>query len=131
MRIKYNGKYINVKNQSLFPRKEFYAYWNDYFIEVTGDEDWWRYRKERKWIGLCATPTGNYIVDGVFNGTMQEVVQLCFNNIGYPIEKLDGTYEHPDCYKPNDNPYPLCVGKSYEECKDCCIYEHMDEKFIS
>jgi hypothetical protein len=37
--------------------------------------------------------------------------------------------EHPDCYTPNDNPYPLCKGsKNYlDQCRQCCLYENMDE----
>jgi hypothetical protein len=81
MRIKYNGKSIDVKNQSLFPRKEFYTYWNDYFIEVLFDESMWSRYKERRWIGICHHPSGCYIVDGIFEGTMRDVVQICFDNI--------------------------------------------------
>lgn len=35
--------------------------------------------------------------------------------------------KEPECYKPNDNPYPLCVGNGSEECGKCCIYENMEE----
>lgn len=37
--------------------------------------------------------------------------------------------EEPECYTPNDNPYPLCKGseKAIHECKKCCLYEDMDE----
>jgi hypothetical protein len=34
---------------------------------------------------------------------------------------------HPVCYKPNGNPYPLCVGDGSDECMKCCLYEDMDE----
>jgi hypothetical protein len=36
--------------------------------------------------------------------------------------------EKPVCYKPNNDPYPLCVGNGSEECEKCCIYENMDEE---
>jgi hypothetical protein len=32
-----------------------------------------------------------------------------------------------DCFKPNNDPYPLCVGNGKEECKTCCLYENMIE----
>lgn len=38
--------------------------------------------------------------------------------------------DRPGCYKPNESPYPLCKGNltSLHECKNCCLYEDMDEK---
>lgn len=33
----------------------------------------------------------------------------------------------PVCYRPNDNPYPLCKGDGSEECQYCCLYEHFPE----
>ena len=35
--------------------------------------------------------------------------------------------ERPECYIPNNEPYPLCIGNGSEICKDCCLYEYMDE----
>jgi hypothetical protein len=37
---------------------------------------------------------------------------------------------HPECYTPNDDPYPLCKGNADQlhECRECCLYEDMDEK---
>jgi hypothetical protein len=35
----------------------------------------------------------------------------------------------PDCYKPNNDPYPLCIG-GYEHCKHCCLYEDMEEPIM-
>lgn len=34
-----------------------------------------------------------------------------------------------ECFKPNDAPYPLCVGDKdkIEFCKHCCLYEDMEE----
>ncbi len=37
-------------------------------------------------------------------------------------------YQKPECYIPSNTPYPLCVGKSKEECENCCLYQGMDEK---
>lgn len=42
--------------------------------------------------------------------------------------------EKPSCYRPNDNPYPLCLGGNTpveiaeNDCIRCCIYENMDER---
>ncbi len=33
----------------------------------------------------------------------------------------------PNCYKPNNNPYPLCVGNGKDHCKHCFLYEDMEE----
>lgn len=37
---------------------------------------------------------------------------------------------HPECYTPNDDPYPLCKGNADQlhECRECCLYEDMDER---
>jgi hypothetical protein len=37
----------------------------------------------------------------------------------------------PDCFKPNNDPYPLCIGSknNIEICKYCCLYENMVESF--
>lgn len=35
--------------------------------------------------------------------------------------------QRPDCYNANDDPYPLCKGKSSDECLHCCLYENMIE----
>ena len=41
---------------------------------------------------------------------------------------MDFEFDKPICYKPNDDPYPLCVGNSSAECKDCNLYEDMCEE---
>ena len=38
----------------------------------------------------------------------------------------------PICYRPNKDPYPLCIGSDdvlffKENCFSCCLYENMDE----
>jgi hypothetical protein len=37
--------------------------------------------------------------------------------------------EKPECYTPNNDPYPLCKGNnnSLHNCEDCCLYEDMIE----
>jgi hypothetical protein len=35
--------------------------------------------------------------------------------------------QRPDCYNANNDPYPLCKGKSSDECLYCCLYENMIE----
>jgi hypothetical protein len=30
----------------------------------------------------------------------------------------------PECYTPNNDPYPLCNGINIEKCKWCCLYEN-------
>ena len=42
--------------------------------------------------------------------------------------------ERPDCYRPNDDPYPLCRGPenpaeyAENDCVRCCLYENMIEE---
>lgn len=36
--------------------------------------------------------------------------------------------DKPDCWNPNNDPYPLCKGNAEHECRECCLYEDMDEK---
>ncbi len=37
----------------------------------------------------------------------------------------------PECYKPNNDPYPLCCGASHpqefaeNDCIHCCLYKNM------
>jgi len=44
-------------------------------------------------------------------------------------EKDKKTYKYPECYVPNNNPYPLCKGNTdmHETCKCCCVYQDMEE----
>lgn len=34
--------------------------------------------------------------------------------------------DHPWCYRANEDPYPLCVGREIPDCQDCCLYENMN-----
>lgn len=36
-------------------------------------------------------------------------------------------HNNPECYVPNDDPYPLCVGNGSEKCHECCIYEDYEK----
>jgi hypothetical protein len=36
-------------------------------------------------------------------------------------------FVRPECYKPNENPYPLCVGNGSPDCDTCGLYENMKE----
>lgn len=42
-------------------------------------------------------------------------------------------FEDPACYKPNEDPHPLCKGaespqmRAENDCFTCCLYENMDE----
>lgn len=42
--------------------------------------------------------------------------------------------EQPACYRPNDDPYPLCRGPenpaeyAENDCIRCCLYENMIEE---
>ena len=42
--------------------------------------------------------------------------------------------DKPKCYRPNDNPYPLCKGASHpqefaeNDCIHCCLYENMADE---
>lgn len=31
--------------------------------------------------------------------------------------------DKPWCYRDNDEPYPMCVGREMLDCQDCCLYE--------
>lgn len=31
-----------------------------------------------------------------------------------------------DCFKPNEDPYPLCRGNGSDECINCGVYEKLD-----
>lgn len=50
-------------------------------------------------------------------------------NRQYANSELKVAYKKPKCYRPNDNPYPLCKGAVKEnlrlkyQCIECCIYE--------
>lgn len=41
--------------------------------------------------------------------------------------------KRPECYRPNNNPYPLCRGARNaselikKDCRNCGLYEDMDE----
>lgn len=54
---------------------------------------------------------------------MKDWLKKAIEEMGNDINKT-GT---PDCYKPNTNPYPLCIGNGNDYCKDCCLYENMIE----
>jgi len=43
------------------------------------------------------------------------------------MAKISIVEREPECYSPNANPYPLCIGNGSTECKKCCLYENMDE----
>lgn len=34
----------------------------------------------------------------------------------------------PNCYVPNNDPYPLGIGNGSEKCRDCCFYEDMNQE---
>jgi hypothetical protein len=42
-------------------------------------------------------------------------------------------YETPECYSPNDSPYPLCKGANTpqglaeNDCFTCCLYEDYEK----
>lgn len=54
-------------------------------------------------------------------------------NRQYDNSELMGVCKEPKCYRPNDNPYPLCKGAYTEnmqkkyQCIECCIYEDYPE----
>ncbi|MFA7216274.1 MAG: hypothetical protein WC187_09650 [Bacillota bacterium] len=33
--------------------------------------------------------------------------------------------DKPDCWNPNNDPYPLCKGKGEQCCETCNLYEDM------
>lgn len=36
--------------------------------------------------------------------------------------------EKPICFNPNDLTYPLCKGNGKEECKQCNLYEDLEDE---
>lgn len=36
---------------------------------------------------------------------------------------MSNVNEHPKCYEPNGEVYPLCKGNKGDKCHDCCINE--------
>lgn len=42
-------------------------------------------------------------------------------------DRQDEEKRRPKCYRPNNNPYPLCVGNGSPDCQYCCLYEDMPE----
>lgn len=95
MNIKWNETEIKVENESK-DKKEFYCYWNNYFIQVLPDKESMEYYKKKygqtkkMWDVVCIDPLGSYIVEGGFEGTMSKMIQICFNNIGYPLIAEEG-----------------------------------------
>ena len=39
--------------------------------------------------------------------------------------KEEKRFNHPACYRANDDPYPLCIGCGNSRCSNCCLYEDM------
>jgi len=90
MKIKYDNQTIDVDNQSSHPKKEFYTYWNDYFIQVVPDEFVRKHHKKKNaWVVCCVDPVGSYLVDAVDYGTVRQMVQLCFDNIDVPFKTIE------------------------------------------
>ena len=49
-----------------------------------------------------------------------------FTNITTKAIKIN---EKPSCYTKNNDTYPLCKGgeKALHDCKQCCLYEDMND----
>ena len=54
--------------------------------------------------------------------TLIEITTVSYTHL-FDFEKT----ESPDCYTPNDSPYPLCKGNGSEKCEVCCWYENMKD----
>jgi hypothetical protein len=98
MRVKYNNQYINVINEADNPRKEFLAFWNNYYIAIAKEKlKTWDRRNTYAWYVQVQNPTGCYDYDGYYKnkygsyeGTMSEALQDAFNNIDYPPIPVGG-----------------------------------------
>jgi hypothetical protein len=62
--------------------KEFYAYWNDYYIGITKEKP--LSNGNKRWYIQCTHPDGCYIYDGYFHGTFTEALKDVFWNIELP-----------------------------------------------
>lgn len=93
MKVKWNGEIINVENESDIPKKHFFAYWNDYTIEVSFDEEIKRLVGKKQYIADCYDPNGGLLVNWACFPTMKEAVQCCFDNIEYPLINIENEEE--------------------------------------
>lgn len=87
MKIKWNGQTITVL-PSKSSKKYFETTWNDYIIIVELDEWLKRNRKETQYDAWCYAPDGGLIVNAASYNTIREAVQGCFDNIGFPLQKI-------------------------------------------
>lgn len=97
MRVKFKGKTLNIKNEK-DSKKEFYANWNGYVIEVTPYEKEYSYingreKQKQKYDGYCVNPLGSWICESVTHNNISEAVQECFNNISLDIDDLKSQYD--------------------------------------
>ena len=94
MRVKFRNKTLNVENKSE-SKKEFYAAWNGYTIEVTPYETEYYSSGSRKlkYEAMCVNPMGCYIVNTTTHNTISEGVQECFNNISLDVDDMKSDYD--------------------------------------
>lgn len=100
MRVKWNGQTINVENWEN-KKNSFYSQWNDYSISTVKERlHGWSKDGIDAWYIQCIDPRGSYIYDGYFKnkdgsygGTLSQVLQDCFDNIGYPLVDVNEGYD--------------------------------------
>lgn len=47
------------------------------------------------------------------------------------LEEQKDRYSHPSCYLPEENnPYPLCIGRGLDRCKDCGLWRDQMPSWI-
>lgn len=88
MKVKYKGNNVDIKNKADNPKKEFFAYFNNHTIDINFDEygtkfhkKWCNTNPKNLWAARCHDEGGGCIVDGVFEGTMRNAVQICVDNM--------------------------------------------------
>ena len=90
MRVKWNGKTINVvlEKTTISYKPLEYRWslnWNDYVIEIVKDK-WYR---SKPFTPTLWNPNGGIDVDGGLYKTLTQAVQVCFDNINYPLMSVN------------------------------------------
>lgn len=97
MKIKFKNKILDVKNESN-SKKDFFAEWNGYTIEIFKTKEIWVLKKQdiqnnKKYEGICINPLGYWICDCITGEALKSVLQECFDNIAGDIDDMKSNYD--------------------------------------
>jgi len=94
MKIKFKNKTLDIKNESN-SRREFYANWNGYNIEISPYETHIDSKGSRKlkYESYCVNPLGSWICNSTTHNNISEGLQECFNNIEIDIDDMKSNYD--------------------------------------